>query len=116
MHTLSWLHKLINNYIGKHMSTFTTLLDIRNDIADSLHTVGLDNWAERLVIGSEYNSMSRAIEAYLGIDKDTEHDMPETLEQMRTWYSASEGLTWVFNDAVKEHGIPVTLIDETIAA
>jgi len=47
---------------------------------------------------------------------DTEHDMPETLEQLKAWYSTSEGLTGIFNDAVKEHGIPVTLIDETIAA
>ena len=115
MQTLSWLHKLIN-YIGKHMNTFTTLLDIRNDIADSFTAIGMDKWAERLVIGSEYNKMSRAIEAYLGIDIQTEHDMPETLEQMKAWYSTSEGLTWVFNEAVTEHGIPVTLIDETIAA
>ena len=98
------------------MSTFTTLLDIRNDIAAEINATGLDNWPQRLVIGSEYNSMSRAIEAYLGIDKDTEHDMPETLEQMKTWYSASEGLAWLFNDAVREFNIPVTLIDETIAA
>ena len=106
----------INNYIGKHMSTFTTLLDMRHDIAFEINATGLDNWSQRLVIGSEYNKMSRAIEAYLGIDKDTEHDMPETLEQMKAWYSESDGLTWVFNEAVREHGIPVTLIDETIAA
>jgi hypothetical protein len=43
--------------------------------------------------------------------------MPETLEQMKeSWYSESDKLIWVFNDAVREHGIPVTLIDETIAA
>jgi hypothetical protein len=59
--------------------------------------------------------MSRAIEAYLGIDMDTEHDMPETLEQMKEWFSTSQGLIWCFNDAVEEYGIPVTLIDETIA-
>ncbi len=98
------------------MSTFTTLLDIRNDIAVEINATGLDNWAERLVIGSEYNKMSRAIEAYLGIDTDTEHDMPETLEQMKEWFSTSRGLIWCFNDAVEEYGIPVTLIDETIAA
>ena len=98
------------------METFTTLLDIRNDIAYSFTAIGMDKWADRLVIGSEYNKMSRAIEAYLGIDMDTEHDMPETLEQMKAWYSTSEGLIWVFNDAVVEHSIPVTLIDETMAA
>ena len=98
------------------MSTFTTLLDIRNDIAVEINATGLDNWAERLVRGSEYNKMSRAIEAYLGIDVDTEHDMPETLEQLKAWHAESEGLTWVFNDAIKKHGIPVTPIDETIAA
>ena len=42
--------------------------------------------------------------------------MPETLEQMKAWYSESDSLIWVFNEAVREHGIPVTLIDETIAA
>ena len=98
------------------MSTFTTLLDLRNEIGDQICATRLENWAERLHIGSEYNKMSRAIEAYLGIDMDTEHDMPETLEQMKEWYSESEGLAGIFNEAVKEHGIPVTLIDETIAA
>ncbi len=115
LHTLSWLHNLIN-YIGKHMSTFTTLLDIRNEIGEKIANTRLDNWAERLYIGSEYNKMSRAIEAYMGIDVNTEHDMPETLEQMREWFSTSQGLTWVFNDAVEEHGIPVAPIDETEAA
>jgi len=98
------------------MNTFTTLLDIRNDIAAEINATGLDNWAERLVIGSEYNKMSRAIEAYLGIHMDTEHDMPETLEQMREWFSTSQSLIWIFNDAVEEYGIPVAPIDETIAA
>ena len=115
LHTLSWLHNLIN-YMGKHMSTFTTLLDIRNEIGEKIANTRLDNWAERLYIGSEYNKMSRAIEAYMGIDVNTEHDMPETLEQMREWFSTSQGLIWVFNDAVEEHGIPVAPIDETIAA
>ena len=107
---------LINNYIGKQMETFTTLLDIRNDIGDKINATRLDNWTERLHIGSEYNRLSRAIEAYLGIDKITAHDMPETLEQLKEWYSESEGLAGIFNEAVREHGIPVTLIDETIAA
>jgi hypothetical protein len=107
---------LINNYIGKHMDTFTTLINMRHDIAVSIPSTRLDNWTERLHIGSEYNKLSRAIEAYLGIDMDTEHDMPETLEQLKAWYSESEGLTGIFNDAVVKHGIPVTLIDETIAA
>lgn len=98
------------------MSTFTTLLDIRNDIGEKIANTRLDNWAERLHIGNEYNKMSRAIEAYLGIDVNTEHDMPETLEQMREWFSTSQSLIWIFNDAVKEHGIPVAPIDETIAA
>jgi len=98
------------------MSTFTTLIDIRNDIADQIASTRLENWAERLYIGKEYNKMSRAIEAYIGVDMDTKHDMPETLEQLKAWYSTSQGLTWVFNDSVKEYGIPVTLIDETIAA
>jgi hypothetical protein len=98
------------------MSTFTTLLDLRNEIGDQICATRLENWAERLHIGSEYNKMSRAIEAYLGIDMDTEHDMPETLEQMKEWFSTSQGLIWCFNDAVEEYGIPVTLIDETIAA
>tara|TARA_R110002012_G_scaffold5754_1_gene26692 strand:+ start:536 stop:868 length:333 start_codon:yes stop_codon:yes gene_type:complete len=107
---------LINNYIGKQMETFTTLLDIRNDIGDKINATRLDNWTERLHIGSEYNRLSRAIEAYLGIDKITAHDMPETLEQLKAWYAESEGLAAIFNDAVREHGIPVTLIEETIAA
>ena len=115
MQTLLWLHKLIN-YIGKHMDTFTTLINMRHDIGDKITSVRLDNWPERLVIGSEYNKMSRAIEAYLGIDIDTEHDMPETLEQLKAWYAESEGLAGIFNDAVVKYGIPVTLIDETIAA
>ena len=115
LHTLSWLHNLIN-YIGKHMSTFTTLLDIRNEIGEKIANTRLDNWAERLYIGSEYNKMSRAIEAYMGIDVNTEHDMPETLEQMKEWFSTSPSLIWIFNDAVEEYGIPVAPIDETIAA
>jgi len=98
------------------MDTFTTLINMRLDIGDKITSVRLDNWPERLVIGSEYNKMSRAIEAYLGVDIDTEHDMPETLEQLKAWYAESEGLAGIFNDAVVEHGIPVTLIDETIAA
>jgi len=98
------------------MSAFTTLIDIRNDIADHIASTRLENWAERLYIGKEYNKMSRAIEAYLGKDTDTEYDMPETLEQLKAWYSTSRGLTWVFNDSVKEYGIPVAPIDETIAA
>jgi len=98
------------------MDTFTTLINMRHDIGDKINSVRLDNWPERLVIGSEYNKMSRAIEAYLGVDIDTEHDMPETLEQLKAWYAESEGLAGIFNDAVVEHGIPVTLIDETIAA
>ena len=107
---------LINNYIGKHMDTFTTLINMRHDIADKITDTHLDKWPERLYIGSEYNKLSRAIEAYLGVDIDTEHDMPETLEQLKAWYAESEGLAGIFNDAVVEHGIPVTLIDETIAA
>lgn len=99
-----------------NMSTFTTLLDIRNEIGDQICATRLENWAERLHIGSEYNKMSRAIEAYMGIDVDTEHDMPETLEQMREWFSTSRSLIWIFNDAVEEYGIPVEPIDETIAA
>jgi len=99
-----------------NMSTFTTLLDIRNEIADQVAATRLENWAERLYIGSEYNKMSRAIEAYMGIDMDTEHDMPETLEQMREWFSTIQSLIWIFNDAVEEYGIPVEPIDETIAA
>ena len=106
----------INNYIGKHMDTFTTLINMRLDIGGKITSVRLDNWPERLVIGSEYNKMSRAIEAYLGIDTDTEHDMPETLEQLKAWYAESEGLAGIFNDAVVEHGIPVTLIDEQLVA
>jgi len=98
------------------MDTFTTLINMRHDIGDKITSVRLDNWPERLVIGSEYNKLSRAIEAYLGVDIDTEHDMPETLEQMKEWFSTSQSLIWIFNDAVVEHGIPVTLIDETIAA
>ena len=98
------------------MSTFTTLLDIRNEIADQIASTRLENWAERLVIGKEYNKMSRAIEAFAGMDIDTEHDMPENLEQLKAWYAESEGLAGIFNDAIVEHGIPVTPIDETIAA
>lgn len=98
------------------MSTFTTLLAIRSEIGDKICAARLENWAERLYLGSEYNKMSRAIEAYMGIDVNTEHDMPETLEQLKAWHAESEGLTWVFNDAVEEYGIPVTPIDETIAA
>ena len=98
------------------MSTFTTLINMRHAVAVSIPSIRLDNWPERLVIGSEYNKMSRAIEAYLGVDIDTEHDMPETLEQLKAWYAESEGLAGIFNDAVVKHGIPVTLIDETIAA
>ena len=89
---------------------------MRHDVAVSIPSIRLDNWAERLVIGSEYNRLSRAIEAYLGIDTDTEHDMPETLEQLKAWYAESEGLAGIFNDAVVEHGIPVTLIEEHLAA
>ena len=98
------------------MSTFTTLINMRHALAVSIPSTRLENWAERLYIGSEYNKMSRAIEAYLGVDIDTAHDMPETLEQLKAWYAESEGLAGIFNDAVVEHGIPVTLIDETIAA
>jgi len=98
------------------MSTFTTLINMRHDVAVSFPSIRLDNWPERLVIGSEYNKLSRAIEAYLGVDIDTEHDMPETLEQLKAWYAESEGLAGIFNDAVVKYGIPVTLIDETIAA
>ena len=105
-----------NNTGNNKMNTFTTLLDIRNDIGEKIANIRLDNWAERLYIGSEYNRMSRAIEAYMGIDVDTEHDMPETLEQMREWFSTSRSLIWIFNDAVEEYGIPVEPIDETIAA
>jgi hypothetical protein len=50
------------------------------------------------------------------MDIDTEHDMPENLEQLKAWYAESEGLAGIFNDAIVEHGIPVTPIDETIAA
>lgn len=96
------------------MIEFNKLVDIRNKIADQITSTSLENWAERLYIGTEYNKMSRAIEAYLGIDVDTEHDMPETLEQLKAWYAESEGLVAIFNYAVAEHGIPVTLIDETI--
>ena len=98
------------------MDTFTTLINMRHNVAVSIPSIRLDNWAEKLAIGSEYNKLSRAIEAYLGIDMDTEHDMPETLAQLKAWYSTSEGLTGIFNDAVVKHGIPITLIDETIAA
>ena len=98
------------------MSTFTTLLDLRNEIGNQVAATRLENWAERLYIGSEYNKMSRAIEAYLDIGTDTAHDLPETLEQLKAWYAESEGLAGIFNDAVVKHGIPVTLIDETIAA
>jgi hypothetical protein len=98
------------------MRTFTTLLDIRNEIGDQICATRLENWAERLYMGNEYNKMSRAIEAYMGINVNTEHDMPETLEQMKEWFSTSQSLIWIFNDAVEEYGIPVTLIDETEAA
>jgi len=42
--------------------------------------------------------------------------MPETLEQMREWFSTIQSLIWIFNDAVEEYGIPVTLIDEQLVA
>ena len=96
------------------MSTFTTLINMRHNVAVSIPSIRLDNWAERLIIGSEYNKLSRAIEAYLGVDMDTEHDMPETLEQLKEWYSESEGLTGIFNEAVVKHGIPITLIKEPV--
>tara|TARA_R100000995_G_C3441216_1_gene103428 strand:- start:110 stop:406 length:297 start_codon:yes stop_codon:yes gene_type:complete len=98
------------------MDTFTTLITMRHNVAVSIPSTRLDKWTERLHAGSEYNRLSRAIEAYVGIDMDTTHDMPETLEQLKAWYSESEGLTGIFNDAVKKYSIPITLIDETIAA
>ena len=112
LRTLYSLHKLIN-YIGKHMSTFTALLDIRNEIGDKVAHTRLDNWAERLYLGRDYNRLTRAIEAYLSIDINTERDMPETLEQMKKYYSTGRGLAWCFNDAIKEYGIPISPIDET---
>jgi hypothetical protein len=97
------------------MNTFTTLLDIRNDVADQYINAGLDQWNKKIHFGQEYNKLSRAIESYLGVDINTEHDFPETLEQLKESFS-DETLSWFFNYAVREHGIPVTLIEETIAA
>lgn len=96
------------------MGTLTTLIDIRNDIADQYINAELDQWSKKIHFGKEYNKMSRAIESYLGEDIDTEHDFPETLEQLKESFSVLS-LSWFFNYAVREHGIPVTLIDETIA-
>ena len=97
------------------MSTFTTLSNIRQQIADQYGNAGLDRWETKLHHGREYNKVSRAIESYLGIETSTEYDFPETLEQLKQWFSDNT-IGWYFNYAVKEHGIPVTLIDETIAA
>ena len=95
------------------MSTYTALLDIRNEIGDKIARTRLDNWTERLCLGRDYNKMSRAIEAYLGIHIDTEYDKPETLEQMKEQFSTSRVLTWCFNDTIKKYGIPISPIDET---
>lgn len=105
----------INNYTGKQMSTFTTLSNIRQQIADQYGDAGLDRWETKLHYGREYNKVSRAIEAYLGIETSTKHDFPETLQQLKQWFYDNK-LGWFFNDAVEEHGIPVAPIDETIAA
>ena len=95
------------------METFTTLINMRHAVAVSIPSTRLDNWPEHLYAGIEYNKLSRAIEAYLGIATDTKHDMPETLEQLKEWHAESEGLAGIFNYAVKEYGMPVTPIDET---
>ena len=96
------------------MSTFTTLSNIRQQIADQYGDAGLDRWETKLHYGREYNKVSRAIEAYLEIGTNTEHDFPETIEQLKQWFYKNK-LGWFFNDAVVEHGIPVA-IDVTIAA
>jgi len=105
----------INNYIGKHMRTITTLLNIRDEISEQYGKTRLKDWSAKLSLAQEINKMSRAIEAYLGVDIDRTHDVPETLEDLKHWFDRI-GLGWYFNVEVKEHGIPVTLIEETIAA
>lgn len=97
------------------MSTLIDLYNMQDRILDRMPR-GLKSWKGRLAVGVEYNKMARAIEAYLDIPLSTEHDMPETLEQLKAWYAESEGLAGIFNDAVVEYGIPVTLIDEHLAA
>ncbi len=98
-----------------NMSTFTTLSNIRQQIADQYGDAGLDRWETKLHYGREYNKVSRAIEAYLGIETSTKHDFPETLQQLKQWFYDNK-LGWFFNDAVEEYGIPVTPIEETTAA
>ena len=97
------------------MSTLLDLYNMQDRILDRMPR-GLKSWKERLAVGVEYNKMARAIEAYLDIPLSAEHDMPETLEQLKAWYAESEGLAGIFNDAVEEYGIPVAPIEETTAA